>query len=334
MLNVLGKEVFSLKNNNKHRIRYIFIVLTFLFVLMLLSSCSKNHENGKTLTSDNEEFPIVIEDQIGRKITIKELPERIISLSPSNTEIIYALGLEDRLVGVTEYCDYPEDAKTKEKIGGYDEPNLEKIFSLEPDLVIATTAHQKAVEQIEKLDIPCIVLAPKNIDEMLDSIVIIGKASGAKSDAEKLVYDLKNRIKNIEKYTADTPEAKRPKVYYELWHSPIMTVGPGTFIDDIIHRAGGKNIASDADKPYPQYSQEQVLAKNPEIIIYSYHGSSKQSKEDILERPGWETISAIKNDKVFYINEDILIRPTPRLIDGLEEVAKIIHPEITKKLGE
>lgn len=324
-------------NNNQHKIRILSLILLLLFVLTLfLSSCSNSQKDGKTLPSDDGKtnFPIVVEDQMERKITIEKVPKRIISLSPSNTEIVYALDLEEKLVGVTEFCDYPEAAKSKEKVGGYDEPNIEKIISLEPDLVLATAAHQKPVEKMTKLNIPCIVLDPQNIDEMLESIIIIGKASGTKSDADKVVEDLKNRIKNIEEKTFDIPDSKKPKVYYELWHSPITTVGPGTFIDDIIHKAGGKNIASDADKAYPQYSQEKILAKDPEIIIYSYHGSSKQSKEDILERPGWETVNAIKHNRVFYVNEDILLRPTPRLIDGLEEVANIIRPEITKKIGE
>ena len=124
------------------------------------------------------------------------------------------------------------------------------------------------------------------------------------------------------------PDNERPKVYYELWPSPITSVGPGTFVDSIIQLAGGENIAGDAKKAYQEYSQEMIIDKNPDIIIFSHHGSSKQSAEDILQRPGWQDIKAIKNGKVFYIEENLVQRATPRLVDGLEQLAKIIHPEL------
>lgn len=325
-----------LKSKN-YNIKILCTILSlFLIMTLLLTSC-KNKESDESLSDIDEQrktsdiFPIEIEDQMGRKNIIKKIPERIISLSPSNTEILYVLGLEDKLVGVTDYCDYPETAKSKEKVGGYDKPNIEKIISLEPDLVLATSAHQKPVEQMEKFDIPSIVIEPDNIDEMLESVMLIGKATGSAEYSKKIVLKLKQRLKRVDEKVANISDEERPKVYYELWHTPIMTVGPGTFVNDIINRAGGENIASDANKDYPQYSQEEILAKDPDIIIFSYHGKSQQSKDDILERPGWENINAIKNNNVYCVDEDILLRPTPRLIDGLERIAEVIHPEIFKK---
>ena len=256
------------------------------------------------------------------------MPERIVSLAPSNTEILFDLNIEEKIVGVTDYCDFPEAAKNKEKVGGFSDPNIEKIISLKPDLVIATGMHEKQVEELEKLNIPSVVLDPKDFDGMFDSIEIIGKAVGCEPEALNLVETLKARVKEVDDKISGIPENERPKIYYELWPSPITSVGPGTFVDSIIQLAGGENIAGDAKKAYPEYSQEMIIDKNPDIIIFSHHGSSQQSAEDILERPGWQDINAIKNDKVFYIEENIVQRATPRLVDGLEHLARIIHPEL------
>ena len=317
----------------KNRYKVICSVLVILLITLFTVGCkneSKITEPDVPKNVDNGLFPMTLTDQMGREVTIENLPERIVSLAPSNTEILFALGLEDKIVGVTDYCDYPEAAKNKEKIGGFSEPNIEKIVSLKPDLVLATDMHQKPVEELEKLNIPSVVLDPKDFDDMFDSIEIIGKATGHQNEAMMLVKDLKERIKNVEDTVAKIPTDKQPKVYYELWPSPITSTGPGTFVDDIIQRAGGENIAKDAKKAYPQYSQEMIVAKNPDIIIFSHHGSSNQSVEDILTRQGWENISAIKNEKVVYLDENLVQRATPRLVDGLEQFVKIIHPELFK----
>lgn len=301
-----------------------FISLLFLIILLLMTNVGcgfKANSQGKL----NDQSLLIVTDQMDRKITLSKLPERIISLAPSNTEIAFAIGLEDKLVGVTDYCDYPEEAKGKEKVGGFAEPNMEKILSLKPDLVLVTNMHQKAVEQLAKLGIPSVVLDPQDLDSMLESIEIIGKASGHEKESSKLVESLKSRIKAVEEKVPDTD--RQLKIYYEVWPSPLTTAGPGTFVDDIITRAGGQNIASDAKKAYPQYSQETIVSKNPDIIIFSHHGSSNQSIDDILTRRGWENIQAIKNKKVYYVDENIVQRATPRLVDGLEEFVKIIHGE-------
>lgn len=315
----------------KNKTKIILLVLTVLFITAFTVGCNKEPEitepNNREDVSDG--FPLTITDQIGREVTIERLPERIISLSPANTEILYALGLGDKIVGVTDYCDYPEEVATKEKIGGYSDPNIEKIISLNPDLILATGIYLKPIEELEKLGVPSVAIEPENIDEMLDSIEIIGKATGRHKEAMDLIDSLKARIKKVEDKVADIPADKRPKVIYELWHTPIMVAGPGTYVDDIIQRAGGENIARDASNAYPEYSQEMIIAKNPDIIIFSYHGTSDgETVESIMQRPGWDSINAVKNKKVFYIDENLVQRATPRLVDGLEEFVKIIHPEL------
>lgn len=315
----------------KSKTKIKVLLLAVLLITVFTVGCNKGPEitesKDKVDVSDNS-FPLTLNDQIGREVTIEKLPERIVSLAPSNTEILFALGLGDKVVGVTDYCDYPEEVKTIDKVGGYSEPNIEKIISLKPDLILATEIHQKPVEELEKLGVTSVVVEPENFDEVFASIEIIGKATGRHNEAEALVNDLKARVKKMEDMVANIPEDERPKVLYELWHSPITTAGPGTFVDDIIQRAGGDNIAKDANKEYPQYSQEMIVAKNPDIIIFSHHGTTGATVEDILQRPGWNSINAVKNKKVYYVDENLVQRTTPRLVDGLEEFLKIIHPEL------
>ncbi len=312
-----------------------FKIITKTLIIILITLCIVGCKNESKISESNPQnhktntaFPITLTDQMGREVTIEKLPERIISLAPSNTEILFTLGLEDRIVGVTDFCDYPEAAKSKEKIGGFSEPNIEKIISLQPDLILATSMHQKPVEELEKLNVPSVVLDPKDFEDVFTSIEIIGKATGQDDKAAAIVGDLKARVKDVDDKVIKLTEDERPKVYYEIWPSPITTAGPGTFVNDIIQRAGGENIAKDAKKAYPQYSQEMIVAKNPDIIIFSHHGSSNQSAEDILNRQGWESIEAIKNNKVFYVEENLVQRATPRLVDGLEQLAEMMHPEL------
>jgi len=317
------------------KINVISLTLIFLIINIFIVGCNKAPEikeaKNKNNISDNL-FPLTITDQIGREVKIEALPDRIISLAPGNTEILFALGLEDKIVGVTDYCDYPESATNKEKIGGYSDPNIEKIVSLMPDLIVANGTHLKQIEELEKFGIPSVVIEPKNIDEMLDSIELVGKATGQHEKATALIDELNERIKKVEDMVSKVPADNRPKVVYELWHTPIMVAGPGTYVDDIIQRAGGENIAKDADKEYPEYSQEMIIAKNPDIIIFSYHGTSGgETVESIMQRPGWDKINAIKNKKVFYVDENLVQRASPRLVDGLEQFTKIIHPEFFNK---
>ncbi len=184
----------------KNKTKIILLVLTVLFITAFTVGCNKEPEitepNNREDVSDG--FPLTITDQIGREVTIERLPERIISLSPANTEILYALGLGDKIVGVTDYCDYPEEVATKEKIGGYSDPNIEKIISLNPDLILATGIYLKPIEELEKLGVPSVAIEPENIDEMLDSIEIIGKATGRHKEAMDLIDNLKARIKKVE----------------------------------------------------------------------------------------------------------------------------------------
>jgi len=273
-------------------------------------------------------FPVTVRDDVGRRVTISKEPRRIISTAPDVTEILFALGLGDRVVGVTTWCNYPEEAKTKEKIGDFANPNLEKVISLKPDVVISTGGVQRQfIEKLEQLGIPVYVSYPHNLDEVISSIYRIGRITGAEENAKKLVFDLKLRMAKV---TSKVSKVKvKPKVFFELWNEPLMSAGPGSFIDDIIRKAGGINIAGSAKSAYPIFSLEQLVKEDPDMIIGA-ESSMGANPLEISKRPGWDTLKAVKNQKVFKINDDIVFRAGPRLVLALEIIARYLHPELFK----
>lgn len=273
-------------------------------------------------------FPLTLTDDAGRTVTLKAAPQRVISLAPSNTETVYALGKGALLVGVTEYCDYPADAKSKPKIGGFTKIDLEKVVGLTPDLVLATNIHTKSiVPELEKRGLTVFVIEPQNVDEVLSKLVTFGKLLGATNEATQLTAQLKSRMDAV---TSKVTTAKtKPRVFYEI-DKTLFTAGPGSFIDDLLVKAGGVNIAADAKGAYPQLTVEAVIAKDPEVILLG-DMLFGESPESVKARPGWATITAVKNNRIIPIpDENLITRPGPRIIDGLEIVARALHPDLFK----
>ena len=297
--------------------RRLVYLLSFILVLTLIVNVS---------LAGN--FPVTVKDDVGRKITVYKEPQRIISTAPSVTEILFALGLNEKIVGVTTLCNYPEEAKTKEKIGTFQSPNIEKILSLKPDIVIATGGVQRqTVEKLEQLGIPVFVSYPRTMEEVIRSIYTIGHITGAEESAKKLAFDLKLRVAKV---TSKVSKARvKPKVFFELWNEPLMSAGPGSFIDDIIRKAGGINIAGSSKSAYPIFSLEQLVKEDPDVIIGA-ESSMGANPLDVSKRPGWNTLKAVKNQKVFMINDDIVFRAGPRLVLALEIIARYLHPELFK----
>ena len=293
--------------------------------LLILSSIAASF-SGALAT---EKFPITITDDLGKQVTIEEAPQRIISLSPSNTEILFALGLGDRVVGVTNVCNYPPEAKEKEKIGGYSNPSLEKIINLKPDLILATFGNPgKLIDQLKKFDLPVVGLNPKTIEEIFGSIELVGKITDKEEKALELVENLRGRTEKVLAKTEKLTREQRPRVLYVVWYKPLWTAGSGTFIDELIQKAGGVNIAGDLSGG-PKMSLEAVIEKNPEIIIVG-EGHPGGLIETVKAESTLSETDAFKNNKIFTIDADIVSRTGPRIIDALEEMAKIIHPELFK----
>ncbi len=267
----------------------------------------------------------VFADGLGRKVAIKTNPQRIISLAPSVTEILFSLGLGDRVIGVTSYCDYPEIAKTKEKIGDTLNPNIERIIALKPDLIMITTASQleTLVRKLDELSIPVYVTNPRTVREVAASIREIGQATGATAQAADVVNEIESRISAVKKRVDSLP---KPRVFYVLQTGPLITAGRNTFINDLIVLAGGSSISGEETADYPQFSRETVIARAPEIIIApAIHGSELVREADL--RRDFAITPAVRFNRIVRVNPDWVDRPGPRIADGLEQLARGLHPE-------
>jgi len=304
--------------------RRISVALIALTIIVLgLTACASPPTAAPTTAPA---VFITVTDDAGRQVTLKGLPTRIVSLAPSNTEVLYALGLGDRVVGVTEYCDYPPEAKQKPKIGGFANIDLEKVIGLDPDLVLATNIHAGAVvSELQKRGVTVVVVEPKNVDDVLAEITFVGKITATSDAAAKLIAQMKTRIDAI---AAKTATAKtKPRVFYEIDKS-LYTPGPGSFLDDMIIKAGGVNIASDAQSAYPQLSLESFVLKDPEVIFLGDHPFG-ETPDTVKARPGWANISAVKNGRIVpVVDVNIVSRPGPRLVEGLELIARALYPEL------
>ncbi|MBI3654008.1 MAG: cobalamin-binding protein [Acidobacteria bacterium] len=290
--------------NSKSFVRFIGVLL-----LGFLAACSTRPlppQNLRTVT-----------DELGRVVHIVPAPQRLVSLAPSITETLFALGLGEKIVGVTSYCDYPPAAKTKTSIGDTLKPSLEKIIALKPDLVIASTSSQleSFVRNLENAGIAVYVSNPRNLEETLKSIEVMGEITGASESASALTDNLRARIAQVHSRVA---RLEKPAVFMMLGAEPLITVGGRSFISDLITQAGGRSISADEASDYPQYSLETVIARKPDIIFL-------QAGDDKLPTRLRQTPAAI-NGRVYHLSDEVLLRPGPRIVDGLEQLAEKIHP--------
>ena len=276
-------------------------------------------------------YPIEIVDQLGRTVKLDRTPQRIISLAPSTTEILFALGLADKLVGVTEYCDYPEAAKDKPKIGGYKTVDIERVVEIQPDLILATGYHEaEVIPKLEKLGLTVLTLDPRSLDETLEAITLAGKCTGKEDEAYQLVTEMEKRVNAITEKTSGLSASARPRVFYIVYRDPLMTVGSDTLTHELIVKAGGINIAQDLTGDYPTIGLEAVIAANPQVIVASYgHGSVEDLPlQFALTEPRLSDVDARVNNQVYGIDTNLGSRPGLRIVEGLELLAKMIHPEI------
>lgn len=252
---------------------------------------------------------------------------KIVSLAPSVTEILFALGLDEEIVGVSQFCNYPSKAFIKEKVGTFSCPNIEKILSLKPDIVFCTGLEQALVIiKLKQLNLKVCVSDPSNFNELFDSIREIGLLVNKENQALNLIKGMKKEIEAINSNVKLIPQNKRPKVFVEIWHGPLMTAGKDSFIDELLRLAGGINIAYDTRRPYSYFSYEQVIVRNPECIILAYMDKGNPIRL-IKQRFGWNDISAVKNNRIYNdINPDLFLRPGPRLIVALREIYKRLYP--------
>lgn len=244
-------------------------------------------------------------------------PQRIVSLAPSITENLFALGAGDRVVGVTSWCDYPAEAQTKTVIGDAMNLNLELLLSLEPDLVVGdSNLVASHIESLQEFGIEVFVIAPTDLAGVRQSLLELGDAIGASERARELAAEMEQRQREL---VASVSTAEKIRVFVEIWNEPLMTAGPGSFIDEIIGLAGGENIAHDADNPWPMFSEELVIERDPQVVILTAF-----NLEEALARSAWQGITALQRGQVFEVDPNLYSRTTPRLLDALEEMISIL----------
>jgi iron complex transport system substrate-binding protein len=270
-------------------------------------------------------------DDIGRRVQVQGVPQRIISLSPSNTEMIYALGLQDRLVGITSFDNYPPEVKNKTVVSDYSTTDMEKIVSEKPDLVLADSIQKNdTVPALEKLGIKVFTMAPDSADMIFNDLKVLGQITDKAREADNLVTSLKSRIQAVADKTAVLADTQKPRVLYVTWHDPIWTAGGDTMIQYLIDKAGGINIASDL-KGYTTITLETAVQRNPQVIVVmSSMGAQNVSLDFIKSNDQFKSTDALKNGRVYEIDADIFGRTTPRIVDGLETLANLVHPELFK----
>lgn len=266
-----------------------------------------------------------VTDLLGRQVTVPVHPQRIVALAPSVTEIVFALGSEKRLAGVTKFSDFPEGARALPKVGSYVHLDLEKIVSLNPDVCIAVKdGNPKYIaERLAALGIPVFAVDPVNLESVIETILAIGGLINADREADRVVRDMQTRVARVKNALAGI-EVK-PRVFFQIGIDPIVSAGSKTFIDELIVMAGGENLAA-GTVPYPRYSREQVLDMKPDVIVITSMARHAVFEKVKASWSQWPGMPAVQHDRIFLQESNIYDRPTPRMVNGLEALSKILHP--------
>gem|GEM_PF-179185 len=302
--------------------RALQIYAVALIALFLFASCSR------TNTAPGSPGPTRdVTDEAGRRLRLPEKIERIVSLAPNLTEIVYAVGAGDQLVGNTEYCDYPAAAKSVAKIGDTMHPSVERIIALKPQIVLVSTASQLEAftKQLDQQNITVYVTNPQSLEDVFRSIQTLGELFGHHDSTATMVADLRKRAAAVE---AATKVLKPVKVFYQVSDEPLYTIGRDAFLTDLIRRAGGVSVTADVPGAFPRYSDEAALAAKPDAIILPSGGAMATANSKAA--PAMKNSPAVLNNRIYKIDENHLQRPGPRLVDGLEELARALHPEVFK----
>lgn len=299
-----------------------------LFVLLIFVML---RESGSTVVGQTG-FPFTFTDDLGRSVTLTAPAGRIVSLVPSYSQALFAIGAGDTLVGVTRFDNYPPELVRIVNegrivvVGGGFDPDFEKVVALRPDVVLGDgPSHRTAIKKLEELGLQVIYLNPEKMADVINRIILLGRITGRDSGAGRLAQGMNQRIINILAKVQATPI--RPRVYVEVWNDPLISVGPGTLSDELVNSAGGANIFADSSVKFPIVSSETLIKRDPEVIILVHTGSV----DEVKRRPGWNLVSAVKNNRIFEIIPR-LFSPGPSIVDGLEAVALAIHPDLIRSV--
>ncbi len=265
-------------------------------------------------------------DEVGNRVDIPPHPQRVISLVPSLTEVLFSLGLDKQVVGVTDFSTYPPAARTKPRIGSFFNLNLEKIISLHPDLVVASMEgkQEKIILSLKKFHIPIYRVNPRSLNDIYRSISNLGEITGTLPQAQQVILSMKKQVGAVERRVAHRP---KKRVFYQVGVDPIVTVNGGTFAADLIRRAGGILVTEKNSILYPRYSIERVIADNPQVIIISSMSPKTNYRRFAGTWKKWRSIEAVRLHHIYVIEADLVDRPSPRIVFGLEKIARLLHPE-------
>lgn len=298
-------------------------VLGLIVCTLLVAACTANQKVSP-------EGPVTREltDDAGRRVSLPARVNRVISLAPNLTEIVFAVGAGDRLVGRTSYCDYPAEAKAVAEVGDTLRPSLERIIALRPQVVLISTASQLEIftQQLQNQDIAVFVTDPHDLDGVFRTIEQIGEIVGQKQEAQLLLQKLRERASAVEEAVKAKP---RVRVFYQVSGEPLYTIGRDSFLTDLMRRAGGESVTADVPGAWPRYSDESALAARPEAIILPTGGSMGAANSSVAD--ALRQSPAVLSGRVYKINDDYLARPGPRSLDGLEAMARALHPEAFKQ---
>lgn len=291
------------------KIGILFVIISIVFSALTFAETSKQ----------------TFKDFLNREVTINFPPKQIISLAPSVTEMLFAIGLDKEIVGVTEFCNYPEKAKKIRRVGGYYKPSLELIVSLTPHLVIgaADGPNRMHLEKLSNLGVQCFFVKPKKLDDIIATMKTLAMITGKEETAKKTLLKMQTRVAQVDKTVKAIPREDRPKVFYALDQANLWTTGKKTFIDDLIKRAGGINIAGNK-KGWYQYNLEALILHQPEVIIV-VRGEKQKEKEVLANWQKYQTLRAVREKRIYTLDGDILSRPGPRAVDALEKFVKCFH---------
>jgi len=277
-----------------------------------------------SITQDDQTGFVVVDDY-GRTVQLNTIPERIVSVAPTPTEILFAIGAGSQVVGVDDYSDYPSEAASLPKVGAFP-LNKEAVLALDPDLIVSSDLVPLAqLEQLSDEGIPYVIFADRTIEGVFKTVKLAGIVTGHVEEADQLVSDLEDRVEAVTNQTL-AAGVDKPKVYVEYY--PMWTYGPGSFGDDLIALAGGVNIAANASSEYPEVTNEFVIAQNPDVIVYTTGPMSTTTAEAIASRTGWSSMTAVSEDAIYSVDDNLLSRYGPRIVEGLEALAEILHPEL------
>jgi iron complex transport system substrate-binding protein len=310
----------------------IIVSIAAILAVLMMSGCTSPSAQPTATPAASAKYPMNVTDDKDRAVVVQKMPERIVSLSPKNTEMLYALGLGDKVVGDTDYCNYPADAMNKTKVGGITNVNVEQVAALNPDVVFADAlTKQEAAEKLQAMGYPVIVNDPRNVSDIEASILRMGRVCGVEDNATRLAGDINASIRAITDKTAMLNESQRPKVLMLLDTYDFYVAGSDCYGNDLILLAGGQNVAHELSD-YKAMSKEAVIKADPDIIIMPVDAYSQPDFEKLRNgTEDWmQQLSAVRNGRVYAVASDPIFRQGPRVVDAAQAMAKIIHPELFK----